>query len=53
MCESEILSKEFILKWSNKQIKDIDKFFLYNEERNEQFLNMSKDFIESLKDDSD
>lgn len=51
--ENELLTKEFLIKWSKGEIKDIDKCFLYNEARNEKFLELSKEFIAYLDDSDD
>lgn len=45
--ETGIFSEEFIAEWSSKEgIKDIDKAFMYNQERDEDFKKIVADFIE-------
>lgn len=41
------------MKWSKAEFKDIDKFFLFNDARNEKFLGMASDLITHLLEDSE
>ena len=47
--ESEIFGREFLMEWSRDEIKDIDKNYMYSEERNEQFKKMIVDFLEYVE----
>lgn len=45
--EAELFTDEFIKEWSSKEgLKDIDKAFMYNQERDEEFKTIVADFIE-------
>jgi hypothetical protein len=45
--EAGIFSQEFITEWSSKEgLKDIEKAFMYNQERDEEFKKIVSDFIE-------
>ena len=37
LMEEKIFSEDFIKIWSKKEIKDLEKMFMYNEERDEKF----------------
>ena len=51
--ENKIFSDEFIRDWSEGKIVDVEKLYLFNEGRNNQFLEMCKDFIESVLEEED
>ena len=49
--ENKIFSDDFIKSWSEGDIVDVEKLYLLNEARNNQFLEMCKDFIEYVLDE--
>lgn len=53
--EAEWFSEEFIGEWSSEEgLKDIDKAFMYNAERDEEFKKIVADFIDwAVGDDED
>ena len=51
--ENKIFSDEFIRDWSEGKIVDVEKLYLFNEGRNNQFLEMCKDFIEYVLEEED
>lgn len=48
-----MFSEQFIKDWSSGNIKDLDKMFMYNQERDEKFKEMAKDFIAYINDEDD
>lgn len=45
--EAGFFSEEFVREWSSKEgYKDIDKAFMYNQERDEEFKKIVAPFIE-------
>ena len=52
--QAEWFSEEFISEWSSQEgLKDIDKAFMYNAERDEEFKKIVSDFIDWAVGDDD
>lgn len=52
--EAEWFTEEFIAEWASKEgLKDIDKAFMYNAERDEEFKTIVADFIDWATGDDD
>jgi phenylalanyl-tRNA synthetase beta subunit len=51
--QKEIFSEEFLKEWINNGINDVEKLYLFNEERNKKFMELSQDFITYLTQDEE
>jgi hypothetical protein len=52
--EAGLFSEEFVSEWAGKEgFKDIDKAFMYNQDRDEEFKKIVGDFIEWATGDED